>query len=251
MRRPVPDRRRLGIVGVNGGRAYLANPCLASQFAWAKGRKADAGVYVNTGNPAPRSSYYWPASGAKDPALCTDSTSTTDPGCAYDYGWHAAADSLAIATKADRSITKVTWWLDVETANSWNGDGKANAADLQGGSTTCAATVWPRSGSIHGIPVERDHRRLHDVHGRHVQGGLEARLHPEVRARVRSTVDRDGGDRAGASQACSTTITGAKARLVQFDDGSGFDADLVLGKPAATAPTARPPSPRRPPRSAE
>jgi len=88
-------------------------------------------IYVNTGNPAPRSAYYWPVSGARDPALCRDSTSVTDAGCAYDYGWHAAADALAVGARAGVPKT-ITWWLDVETVNSWNGDARANAADLQG-----------------------------------------------------------------------------------------------------------------------
>jgi hypothetical protein len=89
-------------------------------------------VYVNTGNPAPRSDFYWPASGFRDPALCRDNTSTRDPGCAYDYSWHAAAKALAVADRVDPGLRSRTWWLDVEKANSWNGDGIANTADLQG-----------------------------------------------------------------------------------------------------------------------
>jgi len=88
---------------------------------------------MNTANPAPSSSYYWPTSGTYDPALCIDSTSTTDPGCAYDYGWHAATNALNAAVAAIGSVAgQIPWWLDVETANSWNGDGISNAADIQG-----------------------------------------------------------------------------------------------------------------------
>ena len=35
-------------------------------------------------------------------------------------------------TASTRPLRNRTWWLDVETVNSWNGDGIANAADLQG-----------------------------------------------------------------------------------------------------------------------
>src|SRR5437899_2627639 len=32
----LPSRPDFGIVGVNGGRAYAANPCLAAQYGWAQ-----------------------------------------------------------------------------------------------------------------------------------------------------------------------------------------------------------------------
>jgi hypothetical protein len=121
-----------GVVGVTNGRPWSANPCLASQYQWATGYPGAPGIYMNTANPAPSSSYYWPASGAQDPALCQDATSTIDPGCAYDYGWHAAANALSAATSALGRSAQGMWWLDVETGNTWNGDGPSNAADLQG-----------------------------------------------------------------------------------------------------------------------
>src|SRR6266568_34068 len=79
---------QFGIVGVTNGRAWSANPCLGSEYQWAAGLPSTPGLYTNTANPAPTSSYYWPTSGSTDPVLCEKSTSTTDPGCAYDYGWH-------------------------------------------------------------------------------------------------------------------------------------------------------------------
>jgi hypothetical protein len=88
---------------------------------------------MNTANPAPSSSFYWPASGVSDPALCRDNRSVADAGCAYDYGWHAAAHALDTALQAiGPGAVTVPWWLDVETANSWNGSTSANAADIQG-----------------------------------------------------------------------------------------------------------------------
>ena len=58
--RALPDIGAFGIVGVNGGRAFSENPCFATEYEWAKRRPAAPGVYVNTGNPAPRSDFYWP-----------------------------------------------------------------------------------------------------------------------------------------------------------------------------------------------
>lgn len=128
----LPGDGTFGIVGVTNGRAWSANPCLGSEYQWAAGYERTPDLYMNTANPAPHSSYYWPASGSSDPVLCQDATSTTDPGCAYDYGWHTAADAMATARSALPSLSGGTWWLDVETGNTWNGDTSSNAADVQG-----------------------------------------------------------------------------------------------------------------------
>lgn len=127
-----PADGAFGIVGVSDGRAWSSNPCLASEYQWAAGYARTPDLYMNTANPAPHSSYYWPSSGAQDPALCQDASSTTDPGCAYDYGWHTAANALATANAALGSLPQGIWWLDVETGNTWNGDASSNAADVQG-----------------------------------------------------------------------------------------------------------------------
>jgi hypothetical protein len=127
-----PGDGAFGIVGVTNGRAWSANPCLASEYQWAAGYPRAPDLYMNTANPAPDSSFYWPASGVRDPALCQDATITSDPGCAYDYGWHAAANALATSKTALGNLAQGVWWLDVETGNTWNGDASSNAADLQG-----------------------------------------------------------------------------------------------------------------------
>jgi hypothetical protein len=139
-----PTDVAFGIVGVNGGRVYSENPCLgagengASQLAWAG---LNAELYMNTGNPGPELSSYWPV-GQASPRVCSaDDPDTAD--CAYDYGWNAAADAYAVAvrayislgwapTDADRTPVANRWWLDVETANSWRTDASLNVAALQG-----------------------------------------------------------------------------------------------------------------------
>jgi hypothetical protein len=140
---PFPRDAAFGIVGVNRGIVFDANPCLGagngpSQLAWA-GR--DAQLYANTGNPGPELSTRWPV-GQTSPRTCSaDDPDTAD--CAYDYGWNAAADSYASAVRAyislgwaaagaDRTPVANHWWLDVETANSWRGDDGLNVAALQG-----------------------------------------------------------------------------------------------------------------------
>ena len=136
-----PEHIGFAIVGVDGGRVYKPNPCLSGQLEWA-GEGGD--LYINTANPGPRHSQFWP-SGTDAPRPCD---TEKQPGaqtetCAYVYGWNAAADSYRRALEAyaglgwveddaDRLPEDITWWLDVETANSWMRDPKLNVASLQG-----------------------------------------------------------------------------------------------------------------------
>lgn len=217
-----------GIVGVTGGRAFSANPCLAAQYRWAAARPSSAAVYVNTGNPAPTSSYYWPRSGSRDPALCRDATSTTDPGCAYDYGWHAAADALAVADRADPSIRRLTWWLDVEIANSWNGDGISDAASLQGSMDLL------RSKGIQEVGLYSTAYQWRTITGGYSASNAagyrkawRASFVPRYPLETAPLWTATAGDRGAAQAACATSFTGAPAQLAQFVDGSGLDADLV------------------------
>ena len=130
-----PANPLFAIVGINGGKVFSGNPCLVSQLAW--GGDAAAELYVNTGNPGPALSSYWP-SGQTTPRFC-DPNNPDTADCAYDYGWNAAADSYSRGEEAyaARGITAnpnaTTWWFDVETANSWRSDTSLNVAALQGG----------------------------------------------------------------------------------------------------------------------
>src|SRR3954451_3902297 len=105
-----------GIVGVNNGIVFSANPCLATEWSWAQRATTFApAFYANTGNPGPAYSSHWP-SGQQTPQLCDGSNSVA---CSYDYGWNAALDSYADATVVAASPASFAWWLDVETGNSW------------------------------------------------------------------------------------------------------------------------------------
>jgi hypothetical protein len=48
--------------------------------------------------------------------VCDGSNSAA---CSYDYGWNAAKDSFARAAAVTSTAASRTWWLDVETGNSW------------------------------------------------------------------------------------------------------------------------------------
>ncbi|MGM0386392.1 MAG: hypothetical protein ACQERF_10500, partial [Actinomycetota bacterium] len=71
----IPMGARFGIIGVNGGTAARANPCLPAQLRWADSLSGLTGqprlqVYVNTANPGAVLEEYdvttWPV--ATDPA---------------------------------------------------------------------------------------------------------------------------------------------------------------------------------------
>ena len=129
-----PTNVAFAIVGVNGGRVFSSNPCLADQLRW--GGDAAAEVYINTGNPGPELSSFWPI-GQTTPRVCSAANPDTAD-CAYDYGWNAAQHSYQTleAAYAARGISAnpnaTAWWLDVETSNSWRENTALNVAALQG-----------------------------------------------------------------------------------------------------------------------
>jgi hypothetical protein len=125
-----PSGGAFGVVGVNNGLPWSANPCLGAEYSWAAGLPDPPGFYMNTSDPGPASSR-WAVPG---PRPCLDPTSYADAGCAYDYGWKAAAYAFmtAATTTSPQAASGDAWWLDVETANSWDGTKAANAADVQG-----------------------------------------------------------------------------------------------------------------------
>jgi hypothetical protein len=129
-----PANPLFGVVGINRGKVFSANPCLASQIAWAGG--ATGQLYANTGNPGPALSSFWP-SGQTTPRYC-DPANLDTADCAFDYGFNAAHQSwdTAVAAYGQLGLTaspsSTRWWFDVETQNSWRSDTSLNVAALQG-----------------------------------------------------------------------------------------------------------------------
>jgi len=141
-----PSTPAFGIVGINAGKPFSANPCGGtgdgpSQLQWAG---MNAQLYANTADPGPALSTHWP-NGQTSPEQCN---TASNPGsdtaeCAYDYGWNAAADSYQDAVSAyislgcapagsTRTPVSNAWWLDVESANSWTSNTTFNVDELQG-----------------------------------------------------------------------------------------------------------------------
>jgi hypothetical protein len=223
----LPTSGTFAVVGVSTGRPYSLNPCLKGEYASAASRGTPA-LYMNTANPAPSSSYYWPTSDTRDPALCIASTSTTDPGCAYDYGWHAAGNALDAALAAIGPVAEqIPWWLDVETANSWNGDGVSNAADIQG------AIDLLRSRGVPIVGVYSTGYQWGVITGGYTVSSAPTYLE-RWSAEITPQVPLSGvpGWVAGAVTArgaaanCKTSFMGTQTRLAQYTSNK-LDADLA------------------------
>jgi hypothetical protein len=222
----LPARSAFGIVGINHGSPFSTNPCLQAQYRWAAGRPSGAAVYVNTSNPAPTSAFYWPDSGRSDPARCSDSHSATDPGCAYDYGWHAAAHALTTGRQLGDGVVDRTWWLDVETTNTWNGDGISNTAVLQG-----------MYDYLRGHGVARVGLYSTGYQWRTITGGYTASTAADYREAWSPRVTPDyplhkaplwvatGMNSSAAAAKCSTSFTGGPTEMVQFIGKDGFDTN--------------------------
>jgi hypothetical protein len=124
---------------VNGGLANTTNPCLTTQLGWAAGTSdapagTPAAVYVNTANPGPAGSWWWPSSNVHrgtdvtNPYGRCDGTGTA--ACAYVYGYAMAFDDVNLWGVTDPAHH--VWWLDVKTGNSWAPDGLTTDGRLAG-----------------------------------------------------------------------------------------------------------------------
>jgi hypothetical protein len=210
-----PPAGSFGIVGVDGGKPYDVNPCLASEITWASaiGRPA---YYVNTANPGPTMSTHWPT-GQLSPRLC-DPALLDSSECSYDYGWNAATDSYARAAAASvgtPAVSGAVWWLDAETRNTWEslefGETPANYAN-----DTAALT------GMRDYLLKQGVRRVGVYSTAHqwqrVTGGASLGRAPVWYAGL-------GGPTSAATHCASTySFTGGPVRLAQYAKG-GLDAD--------------------------
>ena len=144
----LPRTRAFAVVGVNGGLSTRANPCLAAQLRWAAGSSGSVPtqprtqLYLNTANPGELRAQVttWPAAGTTPYGACAGEN---DRACSWQYGYERARNSVvsfvtpaARAAQIDSLPSRYTWWLDVETMNTWqSGSPEAlarNRAALEG-----------------------------------------------------------------------------------------------------------------------
>lgn len=142
--RTLPTGQAFAIVGVTGGLANDTNPCFDTQLAWAETStgatvQPKVALYVNTANPGfPDSGgSWWPGSNVYPEGSAHNvenpygtCAGAYDSACAYMYGYAKAWDD--VYTRGVAQPSQYTWWLDVETENTWSADRAANAAALEG-----------------------------------------------------------------------------------------------------------------------
>jgi len=137
----LPSGQAFGIVAVNEGLPNNTNPCLADEISWAQlssgaSRQPRISLYVNTADPGNHGVTDWPADNTeplfghhvKDPyGACLGGNG---PACAWQHGWNMA--ELDARTRGVQAPGGYRWWLDLETANSWQRNTVSNRADLEG-----------------------------------------------------------------------------------------------------------------------
>jgi hypothetical protein len=129
----LPPSAPFVVVGVNEGVAATVNDCLGTELGWARAaaRGGRVDLYLNTADPGPASAR-WPTSSAGSPGTPYGPCRAGNPGpaCAYAYGAVLARADLAVPGLP--APASATWWLDVESANTWSGTTAANRAVLEG-----------------------------------------------------------------------------------------------------------------------
>jgi hypothetical protein len=221
----LPSNVLFGIVGVNDGIVYSPNPCLGtgdgpSELAWAEQYDGTGGaiLYANTADPGPGLSSHWP-SGQTSPEYC-DPSLPDSLACSYDYGWNAAANSYADAVDAYIQIGELgatatqtpqpnQWWLDVESANSWETNVANNIADLQG------AIAYLQSQGVSSLGIYSNASSWQSITGGDSVDFAQY-LYWQPGSRRETT----------AQSYCGTTgVTGGAVTYSQYSSG-GFDADV-------------------------
>jgi hypothetical protein len=220
-----PPNPLFGIVGVNGGLANNANPCLSRELRWARGApgqkrptQPSLSLYIDTANPGAHQVADWP-SGGTTPLYAGCNGELTNA-CSYLYGEQRAAHSYHLVAAHDRVAAKTApWWLDVELQASWAGTYQLNIAALQG-----FIAGLRNAGATGPIGIYSTGAQWHDITGLTARTTRTA-FHERLPAWVAGTATT----LARARQNCATGgFTGSAPTLAQYRAGR-LDADLRCG----------------------
>jgi hypothetical protein len=210
-----------GIVGVNGGLAHDANPCLAGELGWAhdapgqkRPEQPSLSLYIDTGNPGAHISL-WPK-GGRAPIYGACNGLLTNA-CSYIYGSQRAGYSYDLVAAHDPAAARAApWWLDVELALSWAGTYQLNIAALQGyvaGLHSAGAT-----GPVGIYSTSAQWKEITGLTARTTSRAFREQL-PDWVAGTDATLTE-------ARQNCSAdSFTGVPPTLAQYQIGQ-YDADL-------------------------
>jgi hypothetical protein len=230
----LPSSPGFGVIGVNGGMTFTANPCLANELNWAKGALTTTpAFYANTGDPGPAFTSNWPAN-QTTPDVCGGANTVP---CSFDYGWNAARESFANAVAAESADGSSSpsaaaiaspWWLDVETGNAWEvkagyygptAAAYANDTAMIEGEIASFTNIGVTKIGVYS--TSQQWRAITDA---------SATNFPAVPVWIPGF-----GSVATAATGCYTTsFTSARVAMTQYG-ASGYDADYVCG--LLSAPT--------------
>jgi hypothetical protein len=217
-----PPHPLFGIVGVNGGLANKANPCLGGELHWARNtpgqerpKQPSLSLYVDTANPGAHNVADWP-SGGTTPLYAACNGKLTNA-CSYIYGEQRAAHSYRLVAALDPVAAKTApWWLDVELAASWAGTYQLNIAALQG-----FIAGLHNAGATGPIGIYSTSPQWHEITGLTAQTTQTAFNGP-----LRDWVAGTKATLTQARQNCTNGgFTGVAPTLAQYRIGS-LDADL-------------------------
>lgn len=116
----LPPQAPVGIVGVNQGHPFSSNQCLINEVALYPSYQ----LYVNADYPGHANVLQY----QRAPRAC----GPQDEVCqAYNYGYNSGVYAFNYAT-SQVDNNPVSWWLDVETGNKWDGSPAVHRSALQG-----------------------------------------------------------------------------------------------------------------------
>jgi hypothetical protein len=221
-----PSNPLFGIVGVNGGLANNANPCISGELHWARDtpgqkrpKQQPLSLYIDTANPGGGHHVAdWP-NGGTTPVYAACNGELTNA-CSYIYGEQRAAHSYRLVAALDPVAAKTApWWLDVELVASWAGTYQLNIAALQGfiaGLHSAGAT-----GPVGIYSTTAQWNEITGLTTQTTQTAFNGRL-PDWVAGTKATVTQ-------ARQNCTNGgFTGVAPTLAQYRIGL-LDADLRCG----------------------
>lgn len=191
----------MAIIGINDGRSFTGNPCLASEARWSAQGAPSSYMNINAPPPGPPNSH--------DQNGPAGRCSAANPAClAYNYGYNAAAYSVSYANAS--GVLGHRWWLDVELVSSddtyWTSNQSVNASAIAG----AIAGLQARGMNV-GIYSTSYQWRL-------IAGGFSPRLPVWVAGAPSS----NPGSKCGPSSG----FGGGPIWFTQFDAGA-FDGDYA------------------------
>jgi hypothetical protein len=220
-----PSNPLFGIVGVNGGLANTANPCLSGELHWARDtpgktrpNQPPLSLYIDTANPGGHHVADWPSKGTT--SLYGACNGLLTNACSYLYGEQRAAHSYRLVASLDPVAAKTApWWLDVELGASWAGTYQLNIAALQG-----FISGLHNAGATGPIGIYSTSAQWHEITGLTTQTTQRA-----FNRRLPGWVAGTKGTLTQARQNCTNGgFTGPAPTLAQYRIGPR-DADLRCG----------------------